>query len=111
MRVWLAGVNHRTAPVAVREKLAFAESELPDALAGLRACPGISEAMIVSTCNRVELMVAAEDETDGAALLADYLRHSRRVDRTWLEPHIVTHSGRDAVRHLFRVASSLDSMI
>ncbi|HYO81257.1 MAG TPA: glutamyl-tRNA reductase, partial [Bryobacteraceae bacterium] len=111
MRVWLAGLNHRTAPVAVREKLAFVDAEVPDALAGLRACPGVSEAMILSTCNRVELTLAADDAVDGGALLADYLRHSRRVDAGWLDPHLYTYAGRDAIRHLFRVAASLDSMI
>lgn len=111
MRLWLTGLNHRTAPVAVRERLAFPEADLPQALADLRAAPGISEAMILSTCNRVEVSVAAHDECDAKDAMIAFLCRARGLDRSWLQPHLYSLCDQDAIRHLFRVAASLDSMV
>ena len=111
MKLWLTGLNHRTAPVAVRERLAFPEADLPQALAELRGMPGVAEAMILSTCNRVEVSVAAEDSDNAGDAVIGFLCRTRGLDRSWLEPHLYVIRGRDAVRHLFRVAASLDSMV
>jgi glutamyl-tRNA reductase len=111
MKLWVTGLNHRTAPVGVREQLAFSESDLPRALAGLRATPGVSEAMILSTCNRVEVAVAAEEGFDAENAIAAWLCRERELDRSWLQPHLYSFGDRDAIRHIFRVAASLDSMV
>jgi glutamyl-tRNA reductase len=111
MRLWLTGLNHRTAPVGVRERLAFTESDVPAALAALRATPGISEAMILSTCNRVEVAVTAEPGCEPADAVTAFLCRDRGLDRSWLEPHLYGYRDHEAVRHMFRVAASLDSMV
>jgi glutamyl-tRNA reductase len=109
MKFFLAGLNHKTAPVALRERLAFDAAALPRALHELRRRPGVAEGLILSTCNRVEVAVTAEDETDCEATVTDFLKSSGRVER--IEPHLYRYEGRDAVHHLFRVAASLDSMV
>jgi glutamyl-tRNA reductase len=111
MKLWLTGLNHRTAPVGVRERLAFSEVELPAALAELRAQAGIAESMILSTCNRVEVAVAADDNADLHEIITGFLCRIRELDRSWLEPHLYEYEGNEAVRHVFRVAASLDSMV
>ena len=111
MRLWLTGLNHRTAPVGVRERLAFAESDVPAALAALRATPGISEAMILSTCNRVEVAVTAQPGFEPEDAVTAFLCRVRGLDRSWLEPHLYGYGDQEAVRHMFRVAASLDSMV
>src|SRR4051794_21971869 len=111
MKVTLTGVNHKTAPVSVRERLAFNEAELPHVLDELTSVPGVSEAIILSTCNRVEVAVTTEDEVDTDSIVSGFLCRMRELDRSWLEPHLYRFEGSDAVRHLFRVAASLDSMV
>jgi glutamyl-tRNA reductase len=111
MKLFLTGLNHRTAPVEVRERLAFEENALPQALGDLKQCPGLLEGMILSTCNRVEVTVAADDTSDAEARVEHFLAESRSVDHTWVTPYLYRHDGQDAIRHLFRVASSLDSMV
>jgi glutamyl-tRNA reductase len=110
MKLFLTGLNHRTAPVEVRERLAFDEGFLPEALGSLKKHPGMLEGMILSTCNRVEITVAAEEHADGDAV-QHFLADVRSVDHAWVSPYLYRHDGPDAIRHLFRVASSLDSMI
>jgi glutamyl-tRNA reductase len=107
MKLSITGVNHRTAPVEVREKLAFPEGELPEALRLLREGSGVQEALILSTCNRVEVAVMAED----SAAIVDFLANYRHMDPKWLEPYLYHYRGDEALRHLFRVAASLDSMV
>lgn len=109
MKIVLAGINHRTAPVDLRERLAFRPDELGSALSFMQA-RGAKEAMILSTCNRVELMTAVDDGVPAAAL-ADLLLESHSVSGESVRGHIYVHEQAAAVRHLFRVASSLDSMI
>ncbi|PYT30295.1 MAG: glutamyl-tRNA reductase [Acidobacteria bacterium] len=111
MKLLITGVSHKTAPVELREKLAFAEGILPHVLADLTAREGISEAVILSTCNRVEIIVSAADQTDPAAAIDSFLYETRGVSPTALSPCIYRHEGHDAIHHLFRVASSLDSMV
>lgn len=111
MKLSITGINHTTAPVEVREKLAFDQSRLPDFLAELRAQPGLQETMILSTCNRVEIAVTAEDSCDPLDSVADFLARAQKVDRQWVRQFLYHHADRAAIKHLFRVAASLDSMV
>ena len=108
VRLLLAGINHKTAPVELREQLAIPGDRLAEATRALLAHPGVSEAMIVSTCNRVELLAAYHDEIPD---ISSFFDGQFTVSRTELAPHLYQHRGQDAVRHLFRVACSLDSMV
>jgi glutamyl-tRNA reductase len=108
MRFQLIGVNHNSAPVEIRERLAIPESRLPDTCRDLTAHPGIEEGMVISTCNRVELVTHT---TNGAADLRGFLREHFQVKADELDPHLYEYREKDAVRHVFRVASSLDSMV
>lgn len=107
----LIGVNHRTAPVALREKLAFAEEALAAALAQLKAQEGVREAYILSTCNRVEIVVSGRENAVLSEQLPIFLSNFHGLPMSEMEPHLYTHEERNAVRHIFRVASSLDSMM
>jgi len=111
MKILITGLNHRTAPVEVRERLAFEERGLSDALGDLKRRPGLLEGMILSTCNRVEITVAADEHADAESAVEHFLAETRAVERSWVAPYLYRHDGTDAIRHLFRVASSLDSMI
>ena len=110
MRFSITGVNHRSAPIEVRERLAFDEPSIAAALLDLKSRPGFCEGMILSTCNRVEVALTCEDAT---ALLAvdEFLADTRHVARDWVTPYLYRYEDGDAIRHLFRVASSLDSMV
>ena len=107
----LVGLNHRTAPVEVRERVAFEGAELEPALQRLTADRGVSEAAIVSTCNRVELIACGTDDAALGRALPAFLADARGVPGDALRDHLYVHAGPDAVRHLFRVAASLDSMV
>src|SRR5438552_10470909 len=111
MKLLLTGLNHKTAPVEVRERLAFEEQALPEALDNLKQRPGVLEGMILSTCNRVEVAVTADDQVNASEAVEHFLSEARRVERSWVTPYLYRHDGSGAIRHLFRVASSLDSMI
>ena len=108
MTLVLIGVNHKTAPIELRERIAISHEELPEATRALAAVPGVAECMIVSTCNRVELL-AAVDAPD--ADLTGFLHRHFGLDPALLGPHLYEHRDREVVRHLFRVAASLDSMV
>jgi glutamyl-tRNA reductase len=108
MKLLLIGVNHKTAPVEVRERFAIPEPRLPEAMRALVGQPGIEEGMIVSTCNRVEVLARTRN---GAGDLNGFLREYLRVDPAAHSRHLYRYEDRDAVRHLFRVACSLDSMV
>ena len=108
MTLSLIGVNYKTAPISVREQIAISREELPETTRALAATPGVTECMIVSTCNRVELLAAVETENVD---LTGFLHRHFGLDPALLEPHIYERRDKDAVRHLFRVASSLDSMV
>jgi glutamyl-tRNA reductase len=111
MRLAIVGVSHKTAPLAVRESLAFREEIVAGALAQLKASAGVQEAMILSTCNRVEITLTAEDGADPSALVDDFLASNKGIHAHTLGPQLYRHEGRAAIHHLFRVASSLDSMV
>jgi glutamyl-tRNA reductase len=111
-RLLLLGVNHTTAPVEVRERLAIPTERLADATRTLAHQPGVREALILSTCNRVELLTVHENPDDSVApatlkFLHDYLH----IPTPAIAPHVYQFREREAIRHLFRVASSLDSMV
>ncbi|HSA93412.1 MAG TPA: glutamyl-tRNA reductase [Terriglobales bacterium] len=108
MKFQLIGVNHRSAPVAVRERLAVPESRLPEAMRRLSVHPGVDEGLVLSTCNRVELLTRC---TNGRADLRSFLADFFQVDPAAYEPHLYEYEDLDAVRHVFRVAASLDSMV
>ena len=108
MTLTLIGVNYKTAPIELRERIAISREELPETTRALAAMPGVLECMIVSTCNRVELLAAVEGpDTD----LVDFLPRHFGLERALLESHIYKKRDRDAVQHVFRVAASLDSMV
>ena len=108
MTLTLIGVNHKTAPIELRERIAISREELPETTRALAAVPGVAECMIVSTCNRVEIIASIESPD---ADLTSFLHRHFGLDPTLLAPHIYRHRDQEAVRHLFRVAASLDSMV
>jgi len=108
MNLIVIGVNHQTAPVEVREQFTISEARLPEAVKTLAAQPGIEEAMIVSTCNRVELIARTKDAD---ANLDGCLKKMYGVDAQSYRKYLYEYRERDAIRHVFRVASSLDSMV
>lgn len=103
----LLGINHNTAPIEVRERLAIPAGRLADATRSLSSVPGIREGLILSTCNRVELLTIQEDSSDLVRFLHEYFA----VPPATIRPHLYEFREREAIRHLFRVASSLDSMV
>src|SRR5690242_17389283 len=107
MKLQLIGVNHKTAPVEVRERLAIPEWRLEEATRKLREHPGVTECVVFSTCNRVEFAVVSESGSDLRGFIRDYLL----TDVSALREQLYEHHGDDVVRHVFRVAASLDSMI
>jgi glutamyl-tRNA reductase len=108
----IVGLNHRSAPIEVRESVAFDNSYVRDALSRLREFPSIHEGVILSTCNRVEVVAAVADGVAAFTSIKTFLaeRRAHRVPGS-LDDHVYTYQGGDAVRHLFRVAASLDSMV
>jgi len=108
MNVTLIGVNHKTAPLEVRERFAIAEDKLPEALRRLRQHPGVEEGMIISTCNRVEFLARC---TNGSTDMRGFLRSYFQVDPAEFEKYLYEYREQEAIRHLFRVTSSLDSMV
>ncbi|HWS15789.1 MAG TPA: glutamyl-tRNA reductase [Candidatus Methylomirabilis sp.] len=107
----IVGLNHRTAPVEVRERLAFPADTVGHALRGLRERDGISEGVIVSTCNRVEVCVLSGEGYKGVERIKEFLAAYHGMPIAELSNHLYHHLGEEAVRHLFRVSSSLDSMV
>ena len=107
MQLFALGLNHHTAPVAIREQVAFRPELLTEALADLVRAKPVKEAAILSTCNRTELYFATEHPQHAADWFAEY----HRVALQDLSPYLYTFPQRDAIRHVFRVASGLDSMV
>ncbi|MEA2163252.1 MAG: glutamyl-tRNA reductase [Thermoanaerobaculia bacterium] len=104
------GVNHHTAAVGVRERLSVSPSQMVDALAELRALDGIDGVAVLSTCNRVEAILSASDENIIEPVV-DWLTQRAETDRAELEKHLYILRHGDVLKHLFRVAAGLDSMI
>ncbi len=108
MNFRLIGVNHKTAPVEVRERFAIPESRLPEAMRRLARHPGVREGVVLSTCNRFELLAQTENRT---ADVLGFLREYFQVDTGAYCKYLYDYRERDAVRHVFRVTASLDSMV
>lgn len=110
MAIVVVGLNHTTAPVAVRERLAFADTALTEPLTRFRT-PAVTELVIVSTCNRVEIYMQAEEVEAAYSQCAAFLADYHALPQEAFLPHLYHLSHEDAVRHLFRVAASLDSLV
>ncbi len=108
MNLQLIGVNHRSAPVEIRERFAIPEKKLPEALQSLVQYPGVQEGLIISTCNRVEVLAGLKN---GTADLRGFLRDYFHLDPSEFDQHLYEFRENEAVQHLFRVACSLDSMV
>ncbi|WP_166269190.1 glutamyl-tRNA reductase [Marinobacter caseinilyticus] len=109
MALLTLGINHRTAPLELRERVAFTPERMAEAFAALRATSGASEAAILSTCNRTEIYLAGDD--DCAYTVLRWLSGFHGLDTAELENAMYVHRDADAVRHMMRVASGLDSMV
>jgi glutamyl-tRNA reductase len=107
----LVGLNHRTAKVDIRQRASFNAEQLPEGLRQLAESPGIQESMIVSTCNRVEILSRVEPQSEGAPAIESFLSQYSGIPLSQLQPALYRYEDEQAVRHIFRVASSLDSMI
>lgn len=111
MNLLVVGLNHKSSPIEIREKLSFPAETLESSLKTLIASYSINEAVILSTCNRVEVVAVAEDLDKGVWEVKRFLADSRGLDLEVLDEHLYVWRGEEAVKHLFRVASSLDSMV
>jgi glutamyl-tRNA reductase len=113
MSILLVGVNHKTAPVEVRELLAFSEEACAAGLRSLVDGEVVREGLIVSTCNRVEILAATTTEhaKEGSKRIGEFLTHARTLPNEFFQDHLYKHADEQAVRHMFRVASSLDSLV
>jgi glutamyl-tRNA reductase len=111
MALFVAGLSHKNAPVALREQLAVEEDKLRELLHDLQASDVLREVVVLSTCNRVEVYGVAEAPGEARALAFRHLCRHRGIDLATVEPMLYTHLDADAVRHAFRVSSSLDSML
>jgi glutamyl-tRNA reductase len=111
MTLFVSGLSPRTAPVALREQLAVEEDKLRELLRDVGATGALGEAVVLSTCNRVEVYGVAEAPGEARTVAFRHLCRYRGLDLAAVEPALYTHTEADAVRHAFRVASSLDSMM
>ncbi len=103
------GINHKTAPVDIREKVAFPPETINSALLDILSCSSVNEAAIVSTCNRTELYIGSDDESDREVI--EWFRSYHKLSAKELDPYLFTHSENAAVQHVLRVASGLDSLV
>jgi len=107
----LLGLNHKTAPVELRECLAFSKEETIAALKAFQKSPAISEAILISTCNRVEILIATDNKSNAVDDVKSFLQGFKKLPVSEFEKALYIHDDDDAIRHVFRVASSLDSMM
>jgi len=111
MNILIVGLNHKTAPIEVREKIAFAGPKLEEAINILKKSNTVKENIILSTCNRVEIYAGVSDMDSGIESIKDFLSEFHKVSRDLLDKSLYLHKGTEAIRHMYRVASSLDSMV
>lgn len=112
MHIVVVGLSHKTAPVEIREKLAVPESRMGEALTRLCSYQGVREGILLSTCNRVEVYAVVDEIEAGYGRIQEFLADAHlSLSSEQLTPHLYWHQGDRAINHLFRVASSLDSMI
>jgi len=105
--IFTLGINHHSAPLAIRERVAFGADKLPHALSDLTRTKPVKEVAILSTCNRTEIYCAAESPD----VVIDWLAEYHQVERSEIAAYLYTHDQPEAIRHAFRVASGLDSMV
>src|SRR3989338_2247551 len=111
METIVLGLSHKSAPIEIREKLSFPAKTLTQALLSLNEYPSIEENIILSTCNRVEIYASTRDAEKAIDDIEDFLSRFHKTEAGLFRECLYSFSGRDALRHLFRVASSLDSMM
>ena len=111
MNILVVGLNHKTATVEIREKVAFDGTKLQEAVNTLKTSSAVKENIILSTCNRVEIYAGVNNRDSGAEEIKDFIAGFHKVPRESLDKALYIYRGPKAVRHLFRVASSLDSMV
>jgi glutamyl-tRNA reductase len=109
--ILLLGVNHKTAPVELRECIAFSRDETAEAIETLKKDPVINEALLFSTCNRVEVLLVTNDRNKAIDFAKKFISEYNKIPLSQFEKALYIYSGDDAVRHIFRVAASLDSMV
>jgi glutamyl-tRNA reductase len=109
--ILLIGINHKTAPVELRECMAFSNDEASTAIEVLRRIAAIHEVLLYSTCNRVELLLVTDDRNQAIGTAKKFLSDFNKIPISAFEDSLYVHANDEAVRHLFRVAASLDSMV
>ncbi len=107
----LIGLNHKTAPLELRERLALSKEEASEGMKRIIAISSVSEAIIYSTCNRVEILIAVEEKTDPMESVTTCLSEIKNIHVSEFDKFLYTYTGNEAVQHLFSVAASLDSMV
>lgn len=111
MNIIVVGLSHKTAPVEIREKVSFPAERATEALNDLTARKGITEGVILSTCNRVEIIAISSHIQDGIETIKEFIAQYNELPREVLDNHLYSHTSEEAIKHIFRVASSLDSMV
>lgn len=111
MNIIVVGLSHKTAPVEIRERVAFAPTAMEQPLHECQALPAVIEGMIVSTCNRVEFYATTREPDSAIVQLRRFMATYHNLNLEELEKHLYDYQGEEAIRHVFRVSSSLDSMV
>lgn len=111
MNILVVGLNHKTAPIEIREKIAFDGPKLEEAVNILKNSTTVKESIVLSTCNRVEIYAGVSNADAGEESIKDFISGFHKVPRDVLDKSLYIHKGREAIRHIYRVASSLDSMV
>jgi glutamyl-tRNA reductase len=111
MHLTLVGLSHKTAPVEIREKLTFPAHRQEEALSLITSSPVVSEAVILSTCNRTEIYAVTAPDADGSGAVIDFIADYHGLDRRELVRYLYILDGEAVLKHLFRVVASLDSMV
>lgn len=111
MNIVVVGLSHKTAPVEIREKVTFPADKMAGYLSDLTSRKGVSEGVILSTCNRVEVVAIVSHIQEGIEDLKGFIAQSNGISRDILDNHLYSHTSEDGIKHVFRVASSLDSMV
>ncbi len=111
MNLLVIGINHKSSPIEIRERISFSSKRLCEALSAIKGYEAIAEAVILSTCNRVELYLCVHRRDKGVLAAQDFLCNFHNVPAPTVLSHLYAYHQKEALRHLFRVAASLDSMV
>lgn len=111
MEIIVIGLNHKTAPVELRERLAFSKAKLEEAYSLIRKYPSIHESLILSTCNRVEIYAVTDDLAQGISELKEFLSGYKKIGLSDFEENLYVYFQPESIQHIFNVASGLDSMV